>query len=146
MVVALTQTCTVTEHFQLARFGEVSLSSGGRLTQPTNVVAPGDRRHGAAGLNDRNRIMIDDGNNQQNTDPIVFGRGGSRSAPSNTLRGGDTVTARRRHDLHVGRQPASGNAYRVRPLGALDGAPSLPPTNPRPATPAEVGGDLRVAA
>ena len=32
---------TVTEHFQLGRFGQVTLSQGGRLEQPTNVVAPG---------------------------------------------------------------------------------------------------------
>ena len=37
----LPQTLTVTEHFQLGRFGQVVLSSGGRLQQPTNVVAPG---------------------------------------------------------------------------------------------------------
>jgi predicted extracellular nuclease len=31
----------VTEHFQLGRFGEVVLSSGARLPQPTSVAAPG---------------------------------------------------------------------------------------------------------
>ena len=35
------QELSVTEHFQLGRFGQVTVSSGGRLRQPTNVVAPG---------------------------------------------------------------------------------------------------------
>ncbi|MBW8732689.1 MAG: Ig-like domain-containing protein, partial [Terrabacter sp.] len=41
MLVTLPQDMTVTEHFQLGRFGQVTLSQGGRLEQPTNVVAPG---------------------------------------------------------------------------------------------------------
>ena len=40
MLVRLPQTMYVTEHFQLGRFGQVVLSVGGRLQQPTNVVAP----------------------------------------------------------------------------------------------------------
>ena len=49
MLVRLPQTLYVTEHFQLGRFGQVVLSSGGRLKQPTNVVAPGAASAGAAG-------------------------------------------------------------------------------------------------
>ena len=45
MLVRLPQTLYVTEHYLLGRFGQVLLSSGGRLKQPTNVVAP--RRAGA---------------------------------------------------------------------------------------------------
>ena len=41
MLVRLPQTLYVTENYQLGRFGQVVLSSGGRLKQPTNVVAPG---------------------------------------------------------------------------------------------------------
>ena len=45
----LPQTLYVTEHFQLGRFGQVVMSSGGRLQQPTNVVAARRRGAGAAG-------------------------------------------------------------------------------------------------
>ncbi len=43
MLVTFPQELTVTELFQLGRFGQVTVSSGGRLQQPTNVVAPGPR-------------------------------------------------------------------------------------------------------
>ena len=64
----------------------------------------------------------------------MFGRGGNPLTASNTLRGGDTAT-----DV-VGvmtytwaGNAASGNAYRVRPIGALGGGvPSFQPSNPRP--------------
>ncbi len=49
MLVRLPQTMYVTEHFQLGRFGQVVLSSGGRLQQPTNVVLPGRACPCAAG-------------------------------------------------------------------------------------------------
>ena len=44
MLVSIDQELTVTETFTLGRFGEVLLSSGGRLMNPTNVVEPGHRR------------------------------------------------------------------------------------------------------
>ncbi len=44
MLVRLPQTMYVTEHYLLGRFGEVLLSSGGRLKQPTNVVLPAHLR------------------------------------------------------------------------------------------------------
>ena len=99
------RTLTVTEHFQLGRFGQVSLSSGGRLQQPTNVVAPGCPGPALQAPNNLNQILIDDATQAQNPDPIVFGRGGQPLSASNTLRGGDTITGvDRRHDLHLGRQ------------------------------------------
>jgi uncharacterized protein len=41
MLVRLPQTLYVTEHFQLGRFGQIVMSSGDRLYQPTNLVEPG---------------------------------------------------------------------------------------------------------
>ena len=38
-----------------------------------------------------NQILLDDSLNNQNPDPIVFGRGGLPLSASNTLRGGDTA-------------------------------------------------------
>ncbi len=91
MLVRLPQTLYVTEHYQLGRFGEVLLSSGGRLSQPTNVVAPGAPALALQAQNDLNQILIDDASQAQNPDPIVFARGGLPLSASNTLRGGDTA-------------------------------------------------------
>jgi uncharacterized protein len=146
MLVRMHQTLYVTEHFQLGRFGEVLMSSGGRLQQPTNVVAPGAPAAVLQARNDLNKILVDDTLQNQNPDPIVFGRFGNPLTASNTLRGGDTAT-----DV-VGvmtytwaGNAASGNAFRVRPIGALGGGvPSFQPSNPRPAAAPAVGGSVRV--
>jgi hypothetical protein len=149
MLVRLPQTLTVTENYNLGRFGEVEVSSpGGRLLQPTQVAAPGAPALAVAAANALDRLIIDDANNSENADPIVFGRGASPLSAANTLRAGDTVTG----VVGVltygwGGNAASPNAYRVRPLGALGGAPpDFQPANARPAAPDPVGGSLTVAS
>ena len=77
MLVTLPQDMSVTEHFQLGRFGQVTLSQGGRLEQPTNVVAPGADAAALQASNDLRKIILDDTTQAQNVDPIVFGRGGA---------------------------------------------------------------------
>jgi uncharacterized protein len=146
MLVRLPQTLAVTEHFQLGRFGEVVVSSGGRLIQPTQIASPGADALAQQALNDLNRLIIDDRNNLQNVDPIVFGRGGLPLSASNTLRGGDTVTgAVGVMTFTWAGNSASGNAFRVRPAGALNGSAIFQPANPRPAAAPERTGTLRVA-
>ncbi len=146
MLVRLPQALTVTEHFQLGRFGQIVVSSDGRLRQPTDVVSPGLDAAALQASNDLNRLIIDDDTNLQNPDPIVFGRNGTPLSAANTLRGGDTATG------IVGvlgytwaGNAASGNAYRVRPVGALDGVARFAGTNPRPAVPLLRAGRVRVA-
>ena len=146
MLVRMPQTLYVTEHFQLGRFGQVASRPGGRLAQPTNVVAPGRRRRSrcrrrttSTGSSSTTRSQT------QNPDPIVFGRGGQPLSASNTLRGGDTATG------IVGvltytwaGNAASGNAYRLRPVGALGGGvPTSSAANPRPSGRPHVGGACR---
>ncbi|MEZ4868058.1 MAG: ExeM/NucH family extracellular endonuclease [Caldilineaceae bacterium] len=149
MLVKLPQTLYVTEFFQLGRFGQVVVSSGDRLYQPTNLFPPGSA--GSAQLqqeNDLNRIILDDDLNNQNPDPILFARDGQPLTANNTLRGGDTV------ENVVGiltytwaGNSASGNAYRVRPINALGGgAPDFQAVNERPTAAPEVGGSLKVAS
>jgi uncharacterized protein len=147
MLVRLPQTLTVTEHFQLGRFGQVVMSSGGRLVQPTQVAMPGGAALAKQSQNNRNRIIVDDDLNSQNPDPIVFGRGGNPLSASNTLRGGDRATGIVGVMTYTwGGAAASGNAYRVRPVRALDGGvPGFVATNPRPNAPPPVGGSLKVA-
>jgi predicted extracellular nuclease len=146
MLVRLPQTLYVTEHFQLGRFGQVVLSSGGRLPQPTNILPPGAPALAQQAVNNLNRIILDDGSQVQNPDPIVFARGGQPLSAANTLRGGDTAT----NIVGVmtftwGGNAASPNAYRVRPVGALGGVVNFEPTNPRPAAAPAPAGSVRVA-
>jgi uncharacterized protein len=147
MLVELTQELTVTEHFQLGRFGQVLLSSGGRLAQPTNVVLPGQESNALQAANDLNQILVDDASQAQNLDPILFGRGGEPLSAGNTLRGGDTATGIVGVMTYTwGGNSASPNDYRVRPVGAMGGDIDFEAVNDRPAAPDEVGGDLKVAS
>jgi predicted extracellular nuclease len=146
MLVRLPQTLYVTEHFQLGRFGQVVLSSGGRLQQPTHVTTPGAAALSLQAANDLNRIILDDGMNDQNPDPILFGRNGLPLSAANTLRGGDTVSG------IVGvmtygwaGNSASGNAFRVRPVNALGGLATFSANNPRPGPALPLPDGLRVA-
>jgi len=145
MLVRLPQTLYVTEHFQLGRFGQVVLSSGGRLQQPTNVVPPGAPALALQAQNNLNRIIVDDGTNLQNPDPILFGRSGLPLSADNTLRGGDTATGIVGVMTYTwAGNSASGNAYRVRPINALGGYVYFEAANPRPAAVPAVGGTLKV--
>ncbi len=101
MRVRFTNTLTVTEHFQLGRFGQVVLAADGASNQ-TGTDARFDNYTAsnspsvagyAAYLTElaKRRIYLDDASNKQNPDPILFGRGGTALSASNTLRGGDTT-------------------------------------------------------
>jgi predicted extracellular nuclease len=147
MLVTMPQELSVTEHFQLGRFGQVVVSSDGRLQQPTNVVAPGAPALALQAANNLNRLIVDDSSQAQNPDPIVFARGGNPLSATNTLRGGDTLTGAVGVMTYTwAGNAASGNAYRLRPTNALGGYYDFAPANPRPETPGEVGGDVRAAA
>ncbi len=136
MSISVAQELTVTEVFTLARFGEAALSVGGRLANPTNVVAPGAPAQALQALNDRSRILLDDGNGQQNIDPTFYPQGGLSAA--NTLRVGDTTSSL------TGVLDHRFSAYRVQPVDPAD--VQFVHSNPRSAGPAAVGGDVRVAA
>lgn len=148
MLVRLPQTLTVTDVYRLGRFGELTLSADGRLWQPTQLAGPGPDARAWQARNELHRILLDDGHNEQDPAEIGFGLSGEPLDAGAPLRAGDTVTG------VVGvltfgwsGHPASGNAYRLRPLGALGGgAPDFRSANPRPAAPPPVGGTLRVGA
>lgn len=147
MLVRLPQTLYVTEHYQLGRFGQVVLSSAERLAQPTDVTTPGDAALALQAANDLNQIILDDDSQAQNPASILFARGGQPLSASNTLRGGDQATGIVGVLNYTwGGNAASPNAYRVRPINALNGYVSFEPANARPATPPNAGGTLRVAS
>jgi predicted extracellular nuclease len=134
MQVAFAQRLTVTEVFNLARFGEVSLSGAGRLSTPTAVATPGAAANAVEEQNNRSRIVLDDANGQQNIDPTLYPQGGLSA--DNTLRVGDSLAGL------VGVLDFRFALYRIQPIGPV----AFDHTNPRPAAPDPVGGNMRVAS
>ncbi|MFL6167453.1 MAG: ExeM/NucH family extracellular endonuclease [Ornithinibacter sp.] len=146
MSVRFPQELSVTEHFQLGRFGQVTVSSGGRLVQPTNVVDPGPAAIALQAQNDLNQVIIDDTLNDQNPDPIIWGRGGQPLSAENTLRGGDTTTGATGVMTYTwAGNAASGNAWRLRPLDQTGTGITFEAANPRPTSAPDVGGAVQVA-
>ncbi len=146
MRVTIPQTLTVTEHFQLGRFGQVVLSSDGdtnqpgtdgRLEQYTQFNAPSISGNAAYQAEiAKRRIILDDGQSIQNPDPIIHGRGGQPLNGDNTLRGGDTVMGL------SGILDARFGDYRIQPVDPAN----FTPANVRPETAPDVGGRLKVAS
>ena len=79
----------VTETFNFGQFGELILTTDERQWTPTHLVPPGDDAVALQTANNLDRIVLDDGRNDQNIDPTVFPDGGLSA--SNTIRVGDTV-------------------------------------------------------
>jgi hypothetical protein len=134
MLVQYTQTLTATEVFNLGRFGEVSLSGVGRLYNPTAVAQPGAPAQAVGEQNDRSRIVLDDGVNDQNIDPTLYPQGGLSA--TNTLRVGDTLPG------ITGVLDFAFGAYRLQPVEPVE----FTATNPRPPAHDAVGGNLEVAS
>ncbi|MBQ0960884.1 ExeM/NucH family extracellular endonuclease [Ideonella sp. 4Y11] len=88
MLVTLTGPLTASQNDFQGRYGQVTLSAGGRLETPTNRYRPGTAEaQDLADANARRRIILDDGTSQQNPNPTPYlGEG-------DTLRAGDTVAA-----------------------------------------------------
>jgi len=135
MLVQLPQTLSVAEHFNLDRFGEIRLSQGGVPEQFTQSNAP-DVTGFAAHLEDvdSRRILIEDGLAIQNPDPIVFPDGDLGT--DDEMRIGNSVTGL------VGVLRFAFGEFRVLPDPTL----TFDVDNPRPATPAAVGGSLELAS
>ena len=130
MLVRFPGTLYASGNFNQGRFGEVDLSVGAPLDNPTNVAAPGAPAIAVRDLNNRSRIQLDDGSNVQNPLPLppYIGTGG-------TLRTGDTV-----EDLTAVLSFSFG-AYELHPVGAVN----FTRKNKR-SVPPSVGGAVRVAS
>lgn len=147
MYVTVPQTLYATEFFQLGRFGQVVVSSGDRLDQPTAVAEPGAGAQSVQAANDLNRLILDDALQVQNPDPVIISRDGVELTAENTLRGGDTITGATGVLTYTwAGNSASGNAYRLRPPSPAVGTFDFDATNPRPAGAPEVGGELEVVS
>jgi predicted extracellular nuclease len=134
MLVSFTHELYVTEHFNLGRFGEVHLSVDDRLWNPTNIVTPGVPALALQDLNDRSRIILDDGLNIQNPDPVIYPD--PKLTYTNTLRTGATVPQL------TGVLDYRASSYRIQPVGVVD----FVDTADRPYEMDDVGGDIQVAS
>jgi predicted extracellular nuclease len=135
MAVSFPQELRIAEFFNFDRFGEIVLTTE-RQFQPTAVFEPGSPEAAAlADINDRSRIVMDDGRGNQNPDPAIHPNG-LEFTLDNRFRGGDLV-----QNL-TGVMDYNFGEYKVQPTQGAD----YTPTNPRPSQPDPVGGDLRVAA
>ncbi len=157
MRVTFVDTLTVSEYFELARYGTVELFEGGRPAQFTQVSAPSVAGY-AAQLDAlaRRLVILDDDDNAQNA-PLALPDGseyvfhpranggfsvGAQGA--DFFRGGDQVTGLT-GVLHWSFAGQSGtDAWRIRPTAANPAV--FTPVNPRPATPPAVGGAIRAAS
>ncbi|MEO0768798.1 MAG: ExeM/NucH family extracellular endonuclease [Cyanobacteria bacterium J06649_4] len=145
MQITVPTTLYVTEYFNLDRFGELRLAADGpgnvegtdgRIEQYTQFNEPDEGGFSAyQNLVARRQIILDDGSLKQNP-PSFFGRGGEPLSATNPIRGGDTIA-----NLTGVLSFDFGN-YRIQTNQGVD----FHPTNPRPTTPDNVGGSLKLAS
>jgi predicted extracellular nuclease len=130
MEITINQNLYASGNFNQARFGEVDLSVGGPLDNPTNVVSPGAPANSLQNQNDRSRIQLEDGSTVQNPLPLPPYLGSS-----NTLRTGDTIPGL------TGNVSFAFGVYEIHPTQSVN----FTRANPRPGVP-NVGGTIQVAA
>ena len=131
MLINIPQTLHATDNFNWHRNGEVTLSVGGPLDNPTNVTTPGAAALALQDLNNRSQIQLDDGSSVRSPDldPVPY------IEPDGTLRRGATIPSL------TGVLGFAFGAYEVHPTTDL----SFTRVNDRPAVP-DVGGSLKIAA
>ena len=116
------------------------------MPQPTAVAEPGPEAQAVQAAHDLDRLIIDDARNDQNPDPIRFGRGGQPLTAENTLRGGDSITGATGVLTYTwAGNAASATPTRLRPVSP-DETFVFEARNARPASAPDVGGSLRVAS
>jgi uncharacterized protein len=135
MLVRAVDRLTVSEVFDLVNFGELTLSEGGLLVQPTELATPGPEAQAIAAENQRRRIVLDDAVSARvsaTTRPYL--------SPTTPVRVGDRLRFTEPLVLGYGF-----NAWRLQPAdGTAAGVFAL--QNTRPGRPDRVGGDLQLAA
>ncbi|MGY1723693.1 ExeM/NucH family extracellular endonuclease [Blastococcus sp. SYSU DS0533] len=136
MLVAPVDTLTVSEVFDLTSFGELTLSEGGLLVQPTELARPGTAEADAVAVeNTLRRIVLDDGVSARvspTTRPYL--------SPETPVRVGDELEFTEPLVLGYGF-----DQWRLQPAdGTADGV--FAPQNTRPTAPQAVGGDIQLGA
>lgn len=149
MLVTFPDTLSVREYFELARYGQVILSEGGRPRQFTDANTPTAAGFIEHRINLASRtVILDDTDNRQNRPSDVPNTAYYHPVPglstSNFFRGGDTIT-NLTGVLHWSFAGQGGtDAWRIRPVTEAYSY-AFTPVNTRPAVPS-VGGSLKVAS
>lgn len=139
MVVYFVDPLSIAEYYQLGRYGRIVLSEGGRPYQFTQVYLPDADDYAAyQDALSRRTIFLDDFNNTQNRTDIIYHPQPGGMSPTNTFRGGDTLTGL------VGIVNYAGDEWRIEPLVSRPATPA--PTNPRPTVAPHVRGTVQVAS
>jgi predicted extracellular nuclease len=136
MLVDPADVLTVSEVFNLTRFGELMLSEGGLLVQPTELADAGSPEAASiAAANEQRRIVLDDGTNA------------SRSATNRPYLSPDTPV-RVGDELDITSPLVLGFGFGNWRFQPADGTPegTFAPQNTRPEAPDPVGGDVQIGA
>lgn len=144
MLVTFVDLLSVTELFNLDRFGELLLAQGGRFEQYTNNNLPDAGGLDAHLQNIASRsIMLDDGLTVQNPDPIRYPSPGLPNMVGASVRAGDSVVGLTGNIRYSRGSGGSGDeTYRLMPTAE----PTFIADNLRPEAAPDVGGSLRVAS
>ena len=160
MKVTFVDALTVSEYFELGRYGQIELFEGGRPRQFTEMSTPSMVGYNAHLDNlNRRRVVLDDDNNRQNAYLPAFGgpadglqfvfypqaNGGFSFGTQGTdfFRGGDVINSLT-GVLHWSFAGQTGtDAWRIRPTAANPATFTV--ANPRPVTPPAVGGAIKAA-
>ena len=135
MLVAPADVLTVSEVFALTSFGELTLSEGGLLVQPTELARPGAGADAIAADNALRSIVLDDARSARTSATVRPYL--SRTTP---VRVGDDLAFTEPLVLGFGF-----GAFRLQPAdGTADGV--FAPQNTRTGAPDPVGGDVQVGA
>ncbi|MCC5856204.1 MAG: ExeM/NucH family extracellular endonuclease [Idiomarina sp.] len=137
MLVETAQPLTVSDVFNVARFGEIAVSNG-RLFQPTQVVRPGPEVQALQAANDLNRLIIDNARGGSYIRPYQTGADGfTELAADNPIRNGFLV-----EPGFTGIMGYAFGAYRIRSEQSPQFDTSANPRTETPELPAQ--GDLRI--
>ena len=141
MLVRFPQSLTVTDVYNLERYGAVTLAQGGRLYQFTNSERPDPAGYAAHKVSNARRVIeLDDGLRASNPAVIRYLTAGS--APDFSIRTGDAITGVTGTLRFSRGSGGDGDAtWRLMPTTA----PRFDPLNPRPGAP-NTDGNLRVAS
>jgi predicted extracellular nuclease len=139
MLVRFPQELFIAEYFNYDRFGEIvlglPLSGYNRFYNPTSIVAPGAAAQNLLTQYELRSITLDDGNTAGSPSSLPHPNGLPFSG-SNSFRGADTVAGQ------IGVIDNSFDIYRLHTVQAG----SFTVKNPRPTSPTNVGGTIKVAS
>ena len=138
MLVQFSHDLYISEFFNFDRFNQV-VATTSRQYQGTHLALPGAEANAIAAENAANRVTIDDGRTASNPE-VPLHPDGSIFTLDNTFRGGDRLVD------FTGVVNFSFGRFSVVPANPEVGAGTHVEDNPRPTSPEDVGGDVKVAS